>query len=178
MSETYHPNLLDRNKHNSAKLSKYENNIANKLSYFGVTLNRFSQNDVGNYKMISSSFIAQLIFWGFYINTCIKIIFLCFMVGQNIGKLQFFDKIVALDYILCASLIFVGIQVWGLRYPFHGKHSNLHHYLLDNIINHKIILSFEKLYCRNSTQFLDNRKSNFSQHGISKGLKRKSGTIS
>ncbi len=127
MSETYHASLrFDNKKQNGAKLCQYENYIANKLGYCGVTLNRFSQDSVGNYKIIPSSSSAKFIFWGFCINTSIKIVFLCFMMKYYFGSLQFFDKIAALDYILCASLIFVGVQVWGLRYPFQGKHSVSH----------------------------------------------------
>lgn len=109
----------------SSRLSQYENYIANKLGYLGVTLSQFSLNVSGKYNIVPTSFIAQLIFCAYYTNSFIKIIFLCFMARGYFGPLVFFDKIAALCFVLVSSIIFLGTLIYGSRYPFHGKKNEL-----------------------------------------------------
>ncbi len=70
MSETHQPNKfpitfdpLGKQTRKGSKLCQYEYNVANKLGYFGVTLNRFSQDASTGFEIVSTSVFVQIIFW-------------------------------------------------------------------------------------------------------------------
>ncbi len=116
------------------EFSRYEREVANKLGYFAITLTGFYRDPFGNYRLKSTAPIAQLIFWGCYLNTFIKAVFLCFLVTDYFGPVVFLDKIAALDYILCVGIAVCGTLVWGKRYPLHGTVCILPNKTLKNVL--------------------------------------------
>ncbi len=127
MSQTHQPNIfpnrivpLEKNKKQIPTLSNFESNVANKFGYFAISLNRFRQHGSTSFKIEATSVCAQIIFWVFFTNTCIKTTFLWFVVRGYFGPLEFYDQIAAVDYLMCSSMIFAGLKTWGPRYPIHG----------------------------------------------------------
>lgn len=119
-SDSHEISTLNEVQGTKREFSRYEREVANNLGYFAITLTGFSRGPFGTYRLKSTAYIAQLIFWGCYLNTFIKAVFLCFLVTDYFGRVVFLDKIAALDYILCVGIAVCGTLVWGMRYPLHG----------------------------------------------------------
>ncbi len=108
------------------EFAKYQRTILNNLAYFAGTTTRIlkrssSKNGIGAYYLTNNTLFGALLYWAYHINALIKAVFLVFLMTNYFGPVMFFDKIAAVDYILCFGLMVIAFFIWSKRYPFYGN---------------------------------------------------------
>ncbi|CAL8142557.1 unnamed protein product [Orchesella dallaii] len=112
----------------NSEFTSYQRKVLNRLSHFGVSralilkLASNSSRSSGSsekYSIENIPTICNAVYWILRVNAGIKAVFLAFLVMDYFGPVVFFDKIAALDFILCIALIVLADSIWSLRYPFY-----------------------------------------------------------
>lgn len=115
-------------KHENEEFAKYQRSVLNNLAYFAGTTTRISKRSsskdgTGAYYLTNNTMFGVLLYWAYHINALIKAVFLAFLMTDYFGPVMFFDKIAAVDYILCFWLVVIALFIWFKRYPFYGNYT-------------------------------------------------------
>ncbi|CAL8090633.1 unnamed protein product [Orchesella dallaii] len=89
------------------------------LTYFSVCRFYIDQDDHGNYTIKKAGCFRMLIYYGMWINTTIKIIYLILTYRGYLIEIHFLDQMSIWDWFLCFSQLVQETNMWYRKYPMY-----------------------------------------------------------